>query len=84
MAAVTEVGAIEAYIESDVATESTLVVDVLGTMPQNIALCLSKTEFFGQALVTHQVFWSLLLCFLPHLFTTVKHANEVRLVTLRA
>ena len=46
VAAVTEVSAIEAYIESDVATESTLVVDVLGAMPQNIALCLSKAEFF--------------------------------------
>lgn len=43
MATIAKVGAIEAHIESDVATETTLVVDVLLAMVKDITLPQAET-----------------------------------------
>ena len=79
---ITEMSAIEAHIKSNVAAETTLVVNVLRAMAKYIALSLAKTELFRQALVAHEVLRLLLLSFFLHFLAAVQHANEVWFLTL--
>ena len=46
MALITEMSAIEAHIQGNIAAESTLEVNVLRAMAKYVALSLTKTELF--------------------------------------
>lgn len=76
--------AIEAHIQGNIAAESTLEVNVLRAMAKYVALSLTKTELFRQALIAHEVLRLLLFSLFLHFLTAVQHANEVRFLTLGA